>query len=85
MFLTKQFHYHAGIKVRVYCQVGKAYQGKFALHVAVKTLGLYKEYVLIYLQADISLAVVNSDPVTCFYMLTDMMSSIILIKVNLML
>ncbi|XP_023733953.1 aminopeptidase M1 [Lactuca sativa] len=33
-----------GIKVRVYCQVGKANQGKFALDVAVKTLGLYKDY-----------------------------------------
>lgn len=33
----------AGIKVRVYCQVGKADQGKFALDVAVKTLDLYKE------------------------------------------
>ncbi|XP_022982337.1 aminopeptidase M1 [Cucurbita maxima] len=33
-----------GVKVRVYCQVGKANQGKFALHVAVKTLDLYKEY-----------------------------------------
>ncbi|EYU20325.1 hypothetical protein ABFS82_01G010500 [Erythranthe guttata] len=33
-----------GILVRVYCQVGKASQGKFALDVAVKTLGLYKEY-----------------------------------------
>ena len=36
----------AGIKVRVYCQVGKANQGSFALNVAVKTLELYKEYVL---------------------------------------
>ncbi|XP_021607282.1 aminopeptidase M1 isoform X2 [Manihot esculenta] len=33
-----------GIKVRVYCQVGKANQGKLALNVAVKTLELYKEY-----------------------------------------
>ncbi|KAK9070775.1 hypothetical protein SSX86_011177 [Deinandra increscens subsp. villosa] len=33
-----------GIKVRVYGQVGKANQGKFALDVAVKTLGLYKDY-----------------------------------------
>ncbi|XP_075641384.1 aminopeptidase M1-like isoform X2 [Castanea sativa] len=37
-------HTSDGIKVRVYCQVGKADQGKFALDVAVKTLGLYKEY-----------------------------------------
>lgn len=37
-------HTPDGIKVRVYCQVGKASQGKFALDVAVKTLGLYKEY-----------------------------------------
>ncbi|KAL3497457.1 hypothetical protein ACH5RR_040189 [Cinchona calisaya] len=33
-----------GISVRVYCKVGKADQGKFALNVAVKTLGIYKEY-----------------------------------------
>ncbi|KAH7681919.1 Peptidase M1 alanine aminopeptidase/leukotriene A4 hydrolase protein [Dioscorea alata] len=33
-----------GIKVRVYCQVGKSNQGKFALDVAVKTLDLYKKY-----------------------------------------
>lgn len=32
--------------MRVYCQVGKTSQGKFALDVAVKTLGLYKEYVV---------------------------------------
>lgn len=32
-----------GIKVRVYCQVGKSSQGKFALDVAVKTLDLYKK------------------------------------------
>ncbi|KAM7276178.1 hypothetical protein ACFE04_018044 [Oxalis oulophora] len=37
-------HTSDGIKVRVYGQVGKADQGKFALHVAVKTLVLYKEY-----------------------------------------
>ncbi|OAY26889.1 aminopeptidase M1 isoform X1 [Manihot esculenta] len=37
-------HTSDGIKVRVYCQVGKANQGNFALHVAVKTLELYKEY-----------------------------------------
>ncbi|XP_022158530.1 aminopeptidase M1 [Momordica charantia] len=37
-------HTADGVKVRVYCQVGKANQGKFALHVAVKTLELYKEY-----------------------------------------
>lgn len=35
----------AGIKVRVYCQVGKENQGKFALDVAVKTLDFYKKYV----------------------------------------
>ncbi|WOK97019.1 hypothetical protein Cni_G05727 [Canna indica] len=33
-----------GIKVRVYCQVGKSNQGKFALDVAVKTLDIYKKY-----------------------------------------
>ncbi|KAF3775501.1 Aminopeptidase M1 [Nymphaea thermarum] len=33
-----------GTKVRVYCQVGKTDQGKFALSVAVKTLGLYNKY-----------------------------------------
>jgi puromycin-sensitive aminopeptidase len=37
-------HTPDGIKVRVYCQVGKTNQGKFALDVAVKTLGLYKDY-----------------------------------------
>ncbi|KAL0017654.1 hypothetical protein SO802_004723 [Lithocarpus litseifolius] len=37
-------HTSDGIKVRVYCQVGMADQGKFALDVAVKTLGLYTEY-----------------------------------------
>ncbi|CAK9317339.1 unnamed protein product [Citrullus colocynthis] len=37
-------HTTDGVKVRVYCQVGKANQGKFALHVAVKTLDLYKDY-----------------------------------------
>ncbi|ONI33136.1 hypothetical protein PRUPE_1G407900 [Prunus persica] len=37
-------HTSDGVKVRVYCQVGKANQGKFALYVAVKTLELYKEY-----------------------------------------
>lgn len=35
-----------GVKVRVYTQVGKKEQGNFALHVAAKTLDLYKEYVL---------------------------------------
>ncbi|XP_059453182.1 aminopeptidase M1-like [Corylus avellana] len=33
-----------GVKVRVYCQVGKANQGKFALTVALGTLEFYKEY-----------------------------------------
>uniref|UniRef100_A0A7N1A587 Alpha-aminoacylpeptide hydrolase n=1 Tax=Kalanchoe fedtschenkoi TaxID=63787 RepID=A0A7N1A587_KALFE len=37
-------HTSDGTRVRVYCPVGKADQGKFALGVAVKTLGLYKEY-----------------------------------------
>ncbi|XP_034215420.1 aminopeptidase M1-like isoform X3 [Prunus dulcis] len=37
-------HTSDGVKVRVYCQVGKANQGKFALSVAVRTLELYKEY-----------------------------------------
>ncbi|KAM4129173.1 hypothetical protein ACJW30_01G002100 [Castanea mollissima] len=36
-----------GIKVRVYCQVGKVNQGKFALDVAVRTLELYKEYFVV--------------------------------------
>ena len=39
-----------GVKVRVYCQVGKADQGKFALHVAVKTLELYKEYSFLFIE-----------------------------------
>ncbi|KAG9459294.1 hypothetical protein H6P81_003802 [Aristolochia fimbriata] len=33
-----------GTKVRVYCPVGKSYQGSFALDVALKVLPLYKEY-----------------------------------------
>eukprot|EP00268_Persea_americana_P036934 TRINITY_DN364_c0_g1_i1.p1 TRINITY_DN364_c0_g1~~TRINITY_DN364_c0_g1_i1.p1 ORF type:complete len:897 (+),score=171.49 TRINITY_DN364_c0_g1_i1:409-3099(+) len=33
-----------GTKVRVYCQIGKTNQGKFALDVAVRTLDLYKNY-----------------------------------------
>ncbi|XP_058786060.1 aminopeptidase M1-like [Vicia villosa] len=37
-------HTPNGVKVRVYCQVGKTNQGKFALDVAVKSLGLYKDY-----------------------------------------
>ncbi|CAK9172685.1 unnamed protein product [Ilex paraguariensis] len=37
-------HTSDGVNVRVYCHVGKANQGKFALDVAVKTLGLYREY-----------------------------------------
>ncbi|KAL8166503.1 hypothetical protein V2J09_008002 [Rumex salicifolius] len=37
-------HTNDGVKVRVYCQVDKASQGKFALDVAVKTLELYKNY-----------------------------------------
>lgn len=37
------FFFCSGIKVRVYCQVGKADQGKFALHVGAKTLDLFKE------------------------------------------
>lgn len=47
LFLRMRFHCLAGIKVRVYCHVGKENQGKFALDVAVKTLGLYKEYVFV--------------------------------------
>ncbi|XP_047317698.1 aminopeptidase M1 [Impatiens glandulifera] len=37
-------HTSDGVKVRVYCQIGKASEGRFALNVAVKTLDLYKEY-----------------------------------------
>ncbi|CAN4128417.1 unnamed protein product [Withania somnifera] len=37
-------HTSDGIPVRVYCQVGKANQGNFALNVAVKTLPLFKMY-----------------------------------------
>ncbi|XP_040997347.1 aminopeptidase M1-like [Juglans microcarpa x Juglans regia] len=37
-------HTSDGVRVRVYCQVGKANQGKFALSVAVRTLELYKGY-----------------------------------------
>lgn len=34
----------SGNKVRVYCEVGRAEQGKFALDVATKTLPFYEEY-----------------------------------------
>lgn len=44
LFDYMEDHTSDGVKVRVYCQVGKANQGKFALNVAVKTLELYKEY-----------------------------------------
>lgn len=44
LLIMSNLHLHTGIKVRVYCQVGKANQGKFALDVAVKTLDLYKMY-----------------------------------------
>ncbi|GAU50648.1 hypothetical protein TSUD_333870 [Trifolium subterraneum] len=37
-------HTPDGVKVRVYCQVGKANQGKFALDIAVKSLAIYKDY-----------------------------------------
>lgn len=36
-------HSFAGTRVRVYTQVGKSAQGKFALEVALKTLVLFKE------------------------------------------
>jgi aminopeptidase N len=36
-------HLYTGVKVRVYCQVGKANQGKFALTIALRTLEFYKE------------------------------------------
>lgn len=45
LFHNKKMSFNAGIPVRVYCKVGKAEQGKFALDVAVKTLGIYREYV----------------------------------------
>ena len=34
----------AGNKVRVYCEVGKSNQGKFAMDVLVRTLPYYDEY-----------------------------------------
>ncbi|KAF7843543.1 aminopeptidase M1-like isoform X1 [Senna tora] len=34
----------AGIKVRLYCALGKIEQGKFALDIAVKTLDIYSKY-----------------------------------------
>ncbi|KAB2634423.1 aminopeptidase M1-like [Pyrus ussuriensis x Pyrus communis] len=37
-------HTSDGVIVRVYCQVGKADQGKFALDLAVRTLEFYKDY-----------------------------------------
>ena len=36
-------HHFTGVKVRVYCQVGKLNQGRFALDVAIRTLELYRE------------------------------------------
>lgn len=44
LFDYVESHTDDGVKVRVYCQIGKANQGKFALDVAVKTLELYKKY-----------------------------------------
>ncbi|KAF7139037.1 hypothetical protein RHSIM_Rhsim07G0175300 [Rhododendron simsii] len=44
LFNYVEDHTSDGIKVRVYCQVGKENQGKFALDVAVKTLDFYKKY-----------------------------------------
>ncbi|KAJ4757351.1 aminopeptidase M1 [Rhynchospora pubera] len=39
-----QGHTPDGVQVRVYTQVGKTDQGKFALDVALKSLNLYKDY-----------------------------------------
>ena len=36
-------HHFTGVKVRLYCQVGKVNEGKFALDVSVRTLEFYKE------------------------------------------
>ncbi|CAM8910123.1 unnamed protein product [Rhodiola kirilowii] len=36
-----------GIKVRVYCPVGRSKEGTFALDVAIRTLDFYKEYFLV--------------------------------------
>lgn len=44
LFDYVESHTSDGVKVRCYCQVGKANQGEFALDVAVKTLELYKKY-----------------------------------------
>ncbi|XP_028807443.1 aminopeptidase M1 isoform X2 [Neltuma alba] len=35
---------YAGIKINLYCAIGKADQGKFALDIAVKTLDIYTKY-----------------------------------------
>ena len=35
---------HVGIKVRVYCPVGKSDNGKFALNVSVKELDIFTRY-----------------------------------------
>ena len=34
---------HAGVKVRVYCPLGQANKGKYALSIAVKALDLFAE------------------------------------------
>ncbi|KAL9267254.1 Aminopeptidase M1-like protein [Drosera capensis] len=44
LFDYVESHTSDGVKVRVYSQVGKANQGKFALDVAVKTLEIYRKY-----------------------------------------
>ena len=36
-------HHFTGVKVRLYCQVGKVNEGRFALDVSVRTLEFYKE------------------------------------------
>ncbi|GMH12385.1 hypothetical protein Nepgr_014226 [Nepenthes gracilis] len=44
LFDYVESHTSDGVKVRVYSQVGKTNQGKFALDVAVRTLELYRKY-----------------------------------------
>ena len=43
LFPSLVWYYYLGTKVRVYTEVGKSEQGKFALNVGVKLLDFYNE------------------------------------------
>jgi hypothetical protein len=55
-----------GLKVRVYTEVGKTYQGKFALDVALQTLPFYAKYVINHPSTEMLLSyVANTLPSIC--------------------